>query len=175
MKGREIMNRLKELRKEKDLTQKELADEIGVSKITVLRWENGERDIKTEKAQALADYFGVSVGNLLGYTNDPKQYDDEIILTSPRTDRIFTHSYKQEADKIKAAFFKFVMNNSILLTDEQIQALSSVIADLSNSADFKYFGHFVEKDGTFNPIENVDEILKKMKKDGYISIFSDTD
>ncbi|HFI0377029.1 TPA: helix-turn-helix transcriptional regulator, partial [Streptococcus suis] len=47
------MNRLKELRKEKKLTQEELASEIGVSKITILRWENGERQIKPDKAQAL--------------------------------------------------------------------------------------------------------------------------
>ena len=61
------MNRLKELRKEKKLTQEELAGEIGVSKITILRWENGERQIKPDKTQALADYFGVSTSYLLGY------------------------------------------------------------------------------------------------------------
>ena len=67
------MNRLKELRKEKKLTQEELAGEIGVSKITILRWENGERQIKPDKAQALADYFGVSVGYLLGYSDDRQE------------------------------------------------------------------------------------------------------
>ena len=61
------MNRLKELRKQKGLTQQGLADEISVSKITVLRWENEERQIKPEKAQQLAEYFGISVGYLLGY------------------------------------------------------------------------------------------------------------
>lgn len=61
------MNRLKELRKEKKLTQEDLAGKIGVSKITILRWENGERQIKPEKAQQLADYFGVSIEYLLGY------------------------------------------------------------------------------------------------------------
>ncbi|HEO7209107.1 TPA: helix-turn-helix transcriptional regulator, partial [Streptococcus agalactiae] len=50
------MNRLKELRKEKKLTQEELAGEIGVSKITILRWENGERQIKPDKAKELAKY-----------------------------------------------------------------------------------------------------------------------
>lgn len=65
------MNRLKELRKRKS-EQKELADKINVSKITVLRWENGERLDKTRQGQALADFFGVSVGYLLGYTNNPK-------------------------------------------------------------------------------------------------------
>ena len=63
------MNRLKELRKEKGLTQVELANIVNVSKITVLRWENEERQIKPDKAQQLADYFGVSVGYLLGYSD----------------------------------------------------------------------------------------------------------
>lgn len=64
------MNRLKVLRKEKKLTQEELASEVGVSKITILRWENGERQIKQDKAQALADYFNVEVGYLLGYNKE---------------------------------------------------------------------------------------------------------
>lgn len=70
------MNRLKELRKEKKLTQKELADKINVSKITVLRWENGERQIKPDKAEKLADFFGVSVGYLLGY--DDNNFEKQI-------------------------------------------------------------------------------------------------
>ena len=61
------MNRLKELRKRKNLTQKELADNLGISKRTLRYWEKGEAQIKPNKAQALADYFGVSVGYLLGY------------------------------------------------------------------------------------------------------------
>lgn len=62
------MNRLKELRKEKKLSQKEIAKEMSISEKTLSRWENGESQIKPEKAQQLADYFGVSVGYLLGYS-----------------------------------------------------------------------------------------------------------
>lgn len=72
------MNRLKELRKEKKLTQEELVKKIGVSKITVLRWENEERQVKPDKAQELADYFGVSVGYLLGY-DSPSMHIKPII------------------------------------------------------------------------------------------------
>lgn len=61
------MNRLKELRKEKGLTQQGLADDIGVHFRTLQNWENGKADIKSDKAQALADYFDVSVGYLLGF------------------------------------------------------------------------------------------------------------
>ena len=66
-------NRLRILRKEKGLTQTKLANEIGVSKRTIIAWENDERQIKPEKAQLLAKHFGVSVGYLLGYDNSPSK------------------------------------------------------------------------------------------------------
>lgn len=71
-------NKLKELRLNKEfngkigMTQQEIADEIGVTKRTYIYWEKGERQIKPEKAQQLADYFGVSVAYLLGYSDDPE-------------------------------------------------------------------------------------------------------
>ncbi|HEL9617439.1 TPA: helix-turn-helix domain-containing protein [Streptococcus suis] len=61
------MNRLKELRKEKGLSQVAFSQEIGIPLRTLQSWENGESQIKPDKAQALADHFGVSVGYLLGY------------------------------------------------------------------------------------------------------------
>lgn len=74
------MNRLKELRKDKKLSQKELAENIGGYYRTLQNWENGESQIKPEKAQQLAEYFGVSVGYLLGYEPEgmPKRsiYDE---------------------------------------------------------------------------------------------------
>ena len=60
-------NRLKELRKDKGLSQQALAQQIGVHYRTLQNWENGKTHIKPEKAEQLADYFGVTVGYLLGY------------------------------------------------------------------------------------------------------------
>lgn len=64
-----MMNRLKKLRKEKGLSQKAFSEDIGVSYRTIQNWENGESQIKPDKAQALADFFGVNVGYLLGYSD----------------------------------------------------------------------------------------------------------
>ncbi|WP_423217060.1 helix-turn-helix domain-containing protein [Streptococcus equinus] len=61
------MNRLKELRKKTGFTQKSFSKEIGIPLRTLQNWENGESQIKPDKAQKLADFFGVSVGYLLGY------------------------------------------------------------------------------------------------------------
>ena len=63
------MNRLKELRKEKKLTQKELAKKTDIPYRTLKRWENGETDIKSDKANELAKLFNVSVTYLLGYSD----------------------------------------------------------------------------------------------------------
>ena len=71
------MNRLKELRKNKGYTQQDLAEKIGMTKRTIIAWENGERDIKSEQAQKLADIFGVSVGFLLGYERETGDFNIE--------------------------------------------------------------------------------------------------
>lgn len=69
------MNRLRELRQEKKLSQKAIAEILEINEKTVSRWENGESQIKPEKAQQLADYFGVSVGYLLGYSEFLDRFD----------------------------------------------------------------------------------------------------
>lgn len=63
-------NRIKQLRNEHNpkLTQENLANEMGVTKLTISRWENEEVQIKPDKAQQLAKYFDVSVAYLLGYS-----------------------------------------------------------------------------------------------------------
>lgn len=62
------MNRLQELRKNKGDTQKTLAELLGVSEMTISRWEKEpELKIKYEYIQKLAEYFKVNIGYLLGY------------------------------------------------------------------------------------------------------------
>lgn len=60
------MNNLKLLRKQKKLTQQELAEVVNIPKRTIQRLENSESQISIGKAEKLAEYFGVSVGYLLG-------------------------------------------------------------------------------------------------------------
>lgn len=71
------MIRLKELRKEKKLSQKELADCTGISYRTIQRLENGETQIKSNKAQQLATFFDVPIGYLLGYENKKGRASNE--------------------------------------------------------------------------------------------------
>lgn len=70
-----------ELRKEKGLTQKELADKLNISDKAVSRWENGKNYPDIETMQSLAEIFGVSVSELL---EGKRLEQNEIVLQSNR-------------------------------------------------------------------------------------------
>nr|WP_242948253.1 helix-turn-helix transcriptional regulator [Clostridium frigidicarnis] len=55
-------------RKEKGITQKQLADYIGVSKASVSKWESGLSYPDVLLLPELATYFNISVDELLGYS-----------------------------------------------------------------------------------------------------------
>lgn len=69
------MNRIKELRKSNKVTMEELSKKISVTEKTISRWENEKTQIKTDKAQKLAEYFNVSESYLLGYSDDNQKLD----------------------------------------------------------------------------------------------------
>ncbi|WP_431769585.1 helix-turn-helix domain-containing protein [Streptococcus gallolyticus] len=58
--------RLRELRKEKGLTQAELAQVINTNQSQYGKYENGKTNLSLDKAKIFADYFGVSIPYLLG-------------------------------------------------------------------------------------------------------------
>ncbi len=60
------MNTLVQLRKAKNITQKEMADFLLTSQQTYSRYEKGTREPDIETLIKLADYFGVTVDYLLG-------------------------------------------------------------------------------------------------------------
>ena len=131
------MNRLKELRRQKKQTQKELGLELEIPLRTLQSWENGESQIKPEKAQQLADYFGVSVGYLLGYIDDSEIYDDEVVI-EPEKGIILAHSLKRSNKKLQEKMFKdfvtFFRDNIIFISDDEILSLYSMVhaANLNN-------------------------------------------
>ncbi len=64
-----MYQRLRDLKEDADLTQKQVAAIIGVSVNHYGKYERGETDIPFEKAIILAEYYGVSLDYLAGRTN----------------------------------------------------------------------------------------------------------
>lgn len=64
--------RLKELRKQRGVSQLRLAMDLGLSQNTVSRYETGEREADYRTLILLGDYFNVSIDYLLGRTDNPR-------------------------------------------------------------------------------------------------------
>lgn len=67
------MKRLKELRMGKNITLKQMAEELNMVQRNYQRYETGEVDPPLSKAIALADYFDVSLDYLVGRSDDPRR------------------------------------------------------------------------------------------------------
>lgn len=59
-------NRLKKLRKEKGLTQQNMADMMGITMRNYQRYEYGDINVPATTLNFFADYFGVTADYLLG-------------------------------------------------------------------------------------------------------------
>ena len=62
--------RLKELRKERQLSQMEVEDLTGVGQSSISAWERGEREPLAHQLIVLAAFFNCSVDYLLGLTDE---------------------------------------------------------------------------------------------------------
>ena len=65
-----MYKRIKDLREDADLTQKQIADMLHMHKTTYTRYESGEREIPLNIAILLAKKHGVSLDYIAGLTNE---------------------------------------------------------------------------------------------------------
>ena len=120
------MERLKELRLKRGLTQAEVAKHLKVDRTTLTKYETGEREPDLENLLTLASYFDVSVDYLLGksdipnpifdpvgdYFRDVNPKDDEEIEVLNRAARKWTPEQRKRALNIlKASFDDFDWSN----------------------------------------------------------------
>lgn len=99
------MNRLKELREERELNQSDIAKKLNISTAAYSYYENEKRDIPTNVLKLLSEFFNCTIDYLLGKTNI-RNIEDE-----------FKFAYHKEMeglteDEIKEAleFYKMVKN-----------------------------------------------------------------
>ncbi len=64
-----MYERIKALREDNDLNQKDMAGVLNVSQSTYSRYESGFLDVPSEVLIALSQYYGVSVDYILGLTD----------------------------------------------------------------------------------------------------------
>lgn len=97
----EFHNKLYQLRKQRGLSQEELANRLNVSRQTVSKWEVGDSTPDMEKLVAISDLFEISLDELV-MDKAPAQTGD----ASPKTEmagglreKVFTDKNKKKAKK----------------------------------------------------------------------------
>lgn len=80
-------DKLKQLRKEKGLTQRQLADEIGLGKSAIGMYESGKRTPEFETLEAICDFFNVNMDVLSDAKSPaiPTQSEEDRLATQTET------------------------------------------------------------------------------------------
>lgn len=90
-KGGIIINRIKELRNNKKITQNDIANFLNISVSYYSELENNKKNLPTDLLQKLSDFYGVSTDYILGRDNVPPPVADEL----PKDLKILVRDAKQ--------------------------------------------------------------------------------
>ena len=80
MKQEDILNRLKDIRENSDLKQKDIAKILNVSRPNYTRWETKEKIIPLIKLNDFCNYFNINMDYVIGLTNNLVKINKTIIL-----------------------------------------------------------------------------------------------
>lgn len=107
------MNRIKELRKEKGLTLKQMGQLLNMLDSTLSQYENGRRKPKEEMWQKLADFFDVSVPYLQGKIlfvdlseDEQRIFTDVLDVLITTTDNKAIHVLEALLNSFKECYFE---------------------------------------------------------------------
>ncbi len=99
----EFNNKLYELRKQKGLSQEELAGRLNVSRQTISKWEVGESAPDMDNLVSISELFGVSLDELvLDKTPEQEQPSVQVVrseLYSDIKEHVLTDDNKKKAKK----------------------------------------------------------------------------
>ncbi len=99
------MKNLKKIRTQNKKQQQEVADYLGINRVSYARYESGERQPDFQTVANLADYFKVSVDYLLGRTDDPhpvtsnddvKKAIDEYVKNKGKQSTVIRYNGKEQ-------------------------------------------------------------------------------
>ena len=125
-------NRIKELRKEKGLTLKELGHKVGIRDNTLSQYETEKRNPKLEIWEKLADFFGVSTSYIQGLSYervDPYE-------TTMNELKKMRFNDDPEKDKVLHEQFENLFENIIGYYNEKIDELGSTIGNIQGEDDY---------------------------------------
>lgn len=88
----DMAQKIKELRKERDMTLEEVGNIVGVGKSTVRKWENGDiENMRRDKIVKLAKALNCSPAYLMGYPETLDKVDTDSLVDSLSNPNLIEH------------------------------------------------------------------------------------
>lgn len=109
-------DRLKQLRNEKGVLQRELADYLNVSRVTITQYENGSRSPDDETKKKIAEYFNVSLDYLMGFSD----------IRNPYKEISIEEEYKREIEALDE-FRQIMIDKGFDYEDKTYEELAEII------------------------------------------------
>lgn len=69
-----LLNRIRDLRQDMDLTQTQLANILNIHTTTYARWEQNNMQMKFPDIIKIAKFYDVSIDYIAGLTNDKRKF-----------------------------------------------------------------------------------------------------
>ena len=152
--------RLIELRGQKNL--QEICDTIGITTVTLRRYEHGERKPDIIMSKRLANYFGVSLDELFDENHEKGKEDDFLNiscmmgLSIKSIKRIIDNSNDKHYMKILNYYIESGEIDSIIYALSALETISKPVLNINKSPN--YIKHFCE-DKTIDILDNALKIL----------------
>ena len=108
--------KLKELRIKKNLTQEELAEELGITQQQVARYENNKRQFKQDFLFKLADYFKISINEFFPKINEFMTFDAKMAADK----KGITHKQLAKQCQISEKELEDILNGTNVIPDPAI-------------------------------------------------------
>lgn len=132
----DFAQRVKQLRKNKHLTGKQLGNILGITKTGISYWENGRSVPDNEMLLKLADFFDVSIDYLLGKTDIETKIDKSTYYGDYDEVVEYLKDNPEHLDVYKRILnddhFALLFDKTKDLTPEEIDVIISVIIGLQN-------------------------------------------
>lgn len=127
-----LSNRIRELRTEKELTQKEFGKLFGIVKSTVSLYESGKSAPDDETKKKIAQYFNVSLDYLMGVSD----------VKNPYSEKSIEEEYKEEIQALEK-FRQVMINKGLDYENKTYEELAEIVVkhikvqDILNSDNSK--------------------------------------
>lgn len=120
---------LKELRKEKDITQEELADKMGVSRRTVSRWETGSNMPDMDILIDISDFYDVDLREILDGERKEERMDKEMKETVMKVAEFSNEEKAKIMRNMHILFVIAMVFMAILIATHFIDAIDGHLRD----------------------------------------------